>query len=388
MKRMRKLFFATSLLVAMGMVTTSCGSDDDKKVDWSENPANVDYIADNANSWGNYMVNVASLLKKDATVLYNDWATSYNGGNSYAVIFKEHQAPYTSAKSCVEQLIDGCFDIANEVGTAKIGEPYDFFKAGKTEEALYAVESWYSWHSRDDYRNNIYSIRNAYYGSRDGNVSDKSLSALIAETNAELDAKVKKVIADAAVAIYAIPDPFRNHIASEETQKAMDACQNLADVLDKELKPAVTAMTDNDNKLKVVVENYVDVVVIPTYSDLKKTAEVLYDKVVAFQKDPSDAAFAAAAEAWLTAREPWETSEAFLFGPVADKGLDPNMDSWPLDQTGIVQILKSGDYNDIDWSGDYNENNEQIATAQNLRGFHTLEFLLFKDGKPRSVISK
>ena len=42
-------------------------------------------------------------------------------------------------------------------------------------------------------------------------------------------------------------------------------------------------------------------------------------------------AFKAAALLWITAREPWETSEAFLFGPVADKGLDPNMDSWPLD---------------------------------------------------------
>lgn len=388
MNTMKKLFFAASFLVAMGMVTTSCGSDDDDTPEWSDNAVNVDYIADNAKSWGNYMVNVANLLKKDATVLYDDWTKSYNGGKSYAVIFKEHQPPYTSAISCVEQLIDGCFDIANEVGTAKIGEPYDFFKAGKTEEALYAVESWYSWHSRDDYRNNIYSIRNAYYGSRDGAISDKSLSALIAETNPALDEKVKKVIADAAVAIYAIPDPFRNHIASEETQKAMDACQNLADVLDKELKPAVTKMTDSEAKLKVIVENYVDVVVIPTYSDLKKTTEVLYTKVVNFQKDPSDANFEAAAAAWITAREPWETSEAFLFGPVADKGLDPNMDSWPLDQTGIVQILKSGEYNNIDWSGDYDEENEQIATAQNLRGFHTLEFLLFKDGKPRSVSAK
>ena len=35
-------------------------------------------------------------------------------------------------------------------------------------DSLYAVESWYSWHSRDDYTNNIYSIRNAYYGSLDG----------------------------------------------------------------------------------------------------------------------------------------------------------------------------------------------------------------------------
>lgn len=77
MRTMKKLFFAASCLVAMGMITTSCGSDDDVE-DWGGDAANVDYMDANAKSWGNYMVNVASLLKKDATVLYDDWATSYN----------------------------------------------------------------------------------------------------------------------------------------------------------------------------------------------------------------------------------------------------------------------------------------------------------------------
>ena len=36
--------------------------------------------------------------------------------------------------------------------------------------------------------------------------------------------------------------------------------------------------------------------------------------------------FKAAAAQWIVARRPWETSEAFLFGPVADKGLDPNIE--------------------------------------------------------------
>ena len=28
-------------------------------------------------------------------------------------------------------------------------------------------------------------------------------------------------------------------------------------------------------------------------------------------------------------------------------GLDPNMDSWPLDQASIIQILNSGNFNDL-----------------------------------------
>lgn len=383
---MKKIFFAAIMAVA-GLCSTSCSSDNDEiNTDWSSDAANVDYVSANADSWGNYMQIVASLLKTDAAALYADWSNSYNGGDSYATIFKNAKAPYSSARSCVEQMIDGCYDIANEVGTAKIGEPYDFYKAGQYDQALYAVESWYSWHSRDDYRNNIYSIRNAYYGSLNGKVEAQSISALIASTNSTLDAEVKAAIESAAEAIYAIPDPFRNHIGSVEAANAMDACATLANVLTNKLKPAITALDESNNdELEAIVNQYVDVVVLPTYKSLKEATETLYTKVENFRKNPSNANFSTAAQAWLDAREPWETSEAFLFGPVADKGLDPNMDSWPLDQAGIVQILKSGNYSDLDWSGDYDEGNDKIAAAQGLRGFHTLEFLLFKDGEPRVI---
>lgn len=56
---------------------------------------------------------------------------------------------------CIEQIIDGCIDIATEVGETKIGDPLDKWNAGLKTEALYAVESWYSWHSREDYSNNM-----------------------------------------------------------------------------------------------------------------------------------------------------------------------------------------------------------------------------------------
>ena len=70
---------------------------------------------------------------------------------------------------------------------------------------------------------------------------------------------------------------------------------------------------------------------------------------------------------------------------VADKGLDPNMDSWPLDQDGIVQILTSGNYSNLNWDGDYDEEDDKIAGAQALRGYHTLEYLIFKDGEARTI---
>ena len=66
-------------------------------------------------------------------------------------------------------------------------------------------------------------------------------------------------------------------------------------------------------------------------------------------------------------------------------GLDPNMDSWPLDQNGIVQVLNSQNWDDLEWSGNFDEEDEAIGAAQSVRGYHTLEYLLFKDGQPRTV---
>ena len=194
--------------------------------------ANAVYNSGNANAWAQYMRNTAQLLVDDVTTLCDAW------NNGYADKFKSHNGgDFTSGLSCIEQLIDGCIDIAGEVGQAKIGDPYDLYVSGKTTEALYAVESWYSWHSRDDYTNNIYSIRNAYYGSRDGSVNKNSLSKLVAKYNPELDADVKAAIEDAADAIQAIPQPFRNNINSKEAQSAMEACAELSDILENELKP-------------------------------------------------------------------------------------------------------------------------------------------------------
>jgi len=382
--------FRSALLLATASALTaglsSCSDDPDDNVDFNY-AAHLDYSAENAEQWGNYMVVVSNLLKEDATTLYDDWNTGGSDyATSYAALFKNHDSrEYGSALSCVEEVIDGCADIASEVGSTKIGDPYNLYVAGKETEALYAVESWYSWHSRDDYRNNILSIRNSYYGSLDGTVHPASLSAVLATRDAALDRQAKALIDAAAAAIHEIPQPFRSHINSAESRAAMEACADLEQFLTNRLKPYFQTNINDDATLDPVVAQYVDGVVLPTYRALKSRNEALDAAVNAFREAPSDAAFEACAQAWLEAREPWEMSEAFLFGPVADKGLDPNMDSWPLDQTGIVNVLKSQAFSNLNWSGLYDKDNEQIAGAQNLRGFHTLEYFIFKNGKARTT---
>lgn len=382
----KSILFATMLLCALSLGFTSCGSDDDDEISF-EYAASLDVNNENIQAWSNYMGVVADLLKTDAEKLYASWFTAYDRGKSYGDIFKAHNNnSYNSAINCVEAIFDGCIDIAGEVGDQKIGEPYRLKVAGKDTEALYAVESWYSWHSRDDYTNNIYSIRNAFFGSLDGTIHKNSLSALLAEVNPVEEEELREAILKTAASIQAIPQPFRNNIDSKEAQTAMQRCANLGEKLEK-VKGIFQQQIKTDAELDPVIARYVDGVVLPTYKSLALKSAALADAVNAFRKSPSNAGFVTCCNAWLEAREPWESSEAFLFGPVADMGLDPNMDSWPLDQVGIVSILQSQNFNALSWDGEYDEESKKIESAQSLRGFHTLEYLIFKDGRARTLQS-
>lgn len=386
----KRFIYAIALVigVAMQMSLASCDDDKDKSSVRSTSAStaadSLDYAADNAENWGKYMQAVATYLNADATELYNDWNVSYDGGASYASNFKSAgqagASSFAAVEDATQQIIDGCIDIANEVGEAKIGDPVALFAAGKTTDALYAVESWYSWHSRVDYSNNIKSIQNAFYGTTDGTKSEKSLINAIAAVDAATAADVDAKITAAINAILAIPQPFRNNINSNEAIAAQDACAALKDALEKIDISAIPEAT-----LQQVNVNYVDNVVLPTYKELAEANAALLAGVNAFVAAPSNSKFEALAELWLAAREPWEMSEAFLFGPVADKGLDPNMDSWPLSQSDIVAIIKNGDFSALGWTGEYDEASSAIEAAQAIRGFHTLEFLIFKDGKARTV---
>ncbi len=119
-----------------------------------------------------------------------------------------------------------------------------------------------------------------------------------------------------------------------------------------------------------ILESTVNEVIIPTYADLAKAAEALRAAANAFSEDrTSEQKMQAARDAWVAARIPWELSEAFLFGPVSDSGLDPAMDSWPVDHAQLDSILSSS----ITLSADHLASN----LGGGLKGFHTIEYLLW-----------
>lgn len=116
-----------------------------------------------------------------------------------------------------------------------------------------------------------------------------------------------------------------------------------------------------------VIRNYVNHIVLPVYLNLRNASATLHSRSSTLASSPSEANLIAAQNAWKAARVHWENSEAFLFGPVDTEGYDPRIDSWPLDKTDLDQAVSNGVTN-VESQGD------------NIRGFHTAEYLLFDDG--------
>ena len=120
-----------------------------------------------------------------------------------------------------------------------------------------------------------------------------------------------------------------------------------------------------------ILEDFANNVVIPTYRDLDAAAGALAAAVAALQENPTDATLEAARGAWVAARAPWEASEGFLFGPVDFNGYDPTLDSWPVNRTDLDGVMES----DNDLRSEYVN-----GLDGTLKGFHTIEYLLFGEG--------
>ncbi|MBR6272453.1 MAG: peptidase M75, partial [Bacteroidales bacterium] len=155
--------------------------------------------------------------------------TTVNGGsNSYGanmLLAGQAGSTYATFTNALQVIADGCIDIADEVGTSKIGKPH-------TGEDPHYVESPYSQKSIVDFYDNIISIQNAYMGGMESSRDeDRSLHAYIADGNAELDTKTVNAINNALEKINAMKAPFVLYYADATAGEAMEACQDLSDVM-------------------------------------------------------------------------------------------------------------------------------------------------------------
>ncbi len=399
MKIKKISIYLFTALFSVGVITNSC-SDPDDEGGFSEE---IEAMA-LSSEWNTYLVAASSELLDDCIALWAAWNgpdglsadeqarigsdfftkhASQIGSQGYAKLFSAAgpNNAFESLKSqqaAIEMIVsDGCMAIAKEVGEAKIGEPNAKARAGKKDEAVLEVESWYSWNSITDFADNIISIKNSYWGGCGLETpAAGSISTFVKSQNAALDAKVAEAIDDTYLAIkQGMTTPFREHMIGDDVDAAMEACANLEETMAKILPLLDGTSYDFTDALNA----YSNQVVVPTYKAMKDAAWDMYNKAKAYQESPTQANLDKVCEAWKANRIPWEQSEAFLFGPAEVLSLDPSLDSWPLDQTAIWSILKS-----IQSGASVTQVINMIQSDQ-VRGFHTIELLLFKDGNNRAV---
>ena len=109
-------------------------------------------------------------------------------------------------------------------------------------------------------------------------------------------------------------------------------------------------------------------IIVVIYNRLDLAAGALAASAAALQANPSQPNLEAVRDAWRTARIPWENSEAFLFGPVETSGIDPSIDSWPVNEVDLNAVLSSS----ATLTKEYIDGLEGT-----LKGFHTIEYLIF-----------
>ncbi|MVX34673.1 MULTISPECIES: imelysin family protein [Myroides] len=126
-----------------------------------------------------------------------------------------------------------------------------------------------------------------------------------------------------------------------------------------------------DDLYKNVLTDLTQKVITETYKDLNIKATELQDAVNVFAKSSTDENLEKVKKAWVDTRKPWEQSEGFLYGPVETQGLDPAMDTWPVDVEAMNNILKSNQPITA----------KLISANHEARGFHLIEFLVWgEDG--------
>ncbi|ABB57492.1 iron-regulated protein A [Synechococcus elongatus] len=114
------------------------------------------------------------------------------------------------------------------------------------------------------------------------------------------------------------------------------------------------------------IQGFVDQVVVPSYVSVAAGATQLEQALQTYQQAPTAANLEAARQAWRVARDRWEQTECFAFGPADSEGFDGAMDTWPIDRQG----LKTAAAQPVEQRED------------SRKGFHAIEELLFAATEP------
>ncbi|WP_425055706.1 imelysin family protein [Pseudomonas abyssi] len=128
-----------------------------------------------------------------------------------------------------------------------------------------------------------------------------------------------------------------------EEPKAPEAAAPAVESAQAEASAEAAADTSNDAVApEAVVAHYADMA-LAVYEDALTSAEKLNEATDALIANPTEETLAAAKEAWLQARVPYQQSEVFRFGNSVVDDWEGQLNAWPLDE-GLIDYVKSDDY--------------------------------------------
>ncbi len=138
-----------------------------------------------------------------------------------------------------------------------------------------------------------------------------------------------------------------------------------------------SACDDNENGSQVdaelnsqILSDFSVNVAQASYNDLKSKASALNENIKALASDGGKTTekLDDCRAGWKAARQAWEQTESFLFGPVSTGDVDPRIDTWPVDFNVLQQRLDGNDEFTAEYIGD-------LLPEQ--KGFHAIEYLIF-----------
>ena len=149
--------------------------------------------------------------------------------------------------------------------------------------------------------------------------------------------------------------------------------------------------TEKELAMKEITTQYVENVIYPIYSSLASQTDDLFNKLVNAKAKYragtiSQSDIDQICSTFLNARSAWERSEAFLYGAATDFGIDPHIDTWPLDRVALAKALSNKEViDDLDDLDDGGIDNARINVGEQQLGFHGIEFIIFRNGQNRTV---
>ena len=191
---------------------------------------------------------------------------------------------YESDVDATIQIIEGARDIISEVAGSKIGLPWS------GQDNSY-IESPYAYNSIIDFYDNIVGCKNALYGQFDATspTENSLIYFCLNSDNTTLKSQAQKVqttLDDALSKINNMKAPFALNYTDSSVKTAIDALNALDEALDA-MESTLKGYAGNatvEAQCKVINANYVDNVVVKTYTLLCDEAEKLYNSIKNIKK--------------------------------------------------------------------------------------------------------